>query len=155
MKDEIVTPRPGRMRTVTPIDHASAQKHSPPHLGREGEIASGPEEAQARRPAVSSRDVLLTPSDILSRLSMTSAEPAKWMRRIFGKHGVPYVQVCGQVHATEAQYQLLLERITYPPAAAVERTASTTSEVRLRQATGTSTARNSVQEQVTRMLRRT
>jgi hypothetical protein len=53
---------------------------------------------------------LLTPRDILARFSMTSTEPTKWMRRIFKKHGVPYVHACGQIRATEEQYQLLLEK---------------------------------------------
>ncbi|WP_234703186.1 hypothetical protein [Sphingobium chlorophenolicum] len=105
--------------------------------------------------APSSGERLLTPRDILSRLSMTSAEPTKWMRRIFNKHGVPYVHACGKMRATEEQYQLLLEKITCSPSAPVGRTAFTISEAQSRSATSRSSSKNSVQEQVTQMLRRT
>ena len=100
-------------------------------------------------------EFLLTPRDILSRLSMTSAEPTKWMRRIFDKYGVPYVYACGKMRATEAQYQMLLEKITCSPSVAVGRTAFTISEDQSRSATSGSTSKNSVQERVTQMLRRT
>ena len=98
---------------------------------------------------------LLTPRDIFSRLSMTSADPAKWMRRIFKKHGVLYVRACGKMRATEARYQMLLGMITYSPSVRVGRTAFTISEAQSRTVTGGSTSKNSVQERVTQMLRRT
>ena len=151
MKNDITTPLSG-MRTTSPIDRASLQRHSPPHLERESQIASDHDEAQARRRADSAGDALLTPNAILSRLSMTSAEPAKWMRRTFEKHQVPYLHICGQVRATEAQYQLLLERVSCFPAAAVEQRAS---KVERRKPISTSASRSSVHERVTQMLRRT
>lgn len=154
MKNDIATP-PNGMRKTSPIDRASLQKHPPPHLGRESKIASDHEEAQAHRPGVSSEDALLTPSDILSRLRMASAEPAKWMRRTFEKHRVPYVHLCGQVRATESQFQQLLDRVSCSPSAEVGRPASTTAKVELRKPTSTSASRSSVQERVTQMLRRT
>lgn len=77
-----------------------------------------------RAPTAGRSDTLLTPREILSRLKMTSADPTKWMRRTFAKHGVPSVHTCGKMRATEAQYQLLLERITCSPPAAVGRTAT-------------------------------
>ncbi|WP_255326250.1 hypothetical protein [Sphingobium sp. EM0848] len=86
---------------------------------------------------------------------MTSTEPTKWMRRTFDKYGVPYVHVCGKMRATEAQYQMLLEKITCSPSVAVGRTAFTISEERSRSATSKSSSKNSVQERVTQMLRRT
>ena len=95
---------------------------------------------------------LLTPSDILSRLSITSANPTKWMRRMFVKHGVPYVHACGKVRATEAQYQMLLEKITCSPSAPVGRAAFTLLGERSSSAT---MSKNSVQERVTQMLHRT
>ncbi len=143
------------MQTVSPNPPTSVKNCSTPHLWHEGETVSNLESAQAHLPAASSGAPLLTPSDILSRLSLTSAKPTKWMRRIFGKHHVPYVHVCGQIRATEAQYRLLMERITCSPCGAVERSTSTTSKRRLEEASSTSTSRNSVQERVTQMLRRT
>jgi hypothetical protein len=98
---------------------------------------------------------LLTPGDILSRLCMTSADPAKWMRRTFNKHGVPYVHACGKMRATEAQYQLLLEKITCSRPAAAGRTASTISEVRSSLAASASTSKRTIQGRVTKLLRRT
>lgn len=98
---------------------------------------------------------LLTPSDILSRLSMTSADPAKWMRRTFVKHGVPYVHACGKMRATEAQYQILLEKITCSPSVPLGRTTFTIFEEQSRSATSSSMSKSSVQERVSQMLRRT
>ena len=102
-----------------------------------------------------SGDDLLTPKDILARLRMKSTDPAKWMRRTFNKHGIPYLHVCGKLRATEEQYRLLLDKITCSPSVAVGRTAFSTSVVWSRSATSGSTSRNSVQERVTQMLRRT
>ena len=70
---------------------------------------------------------LLTPRDVLSRLNMNSTDPAKWMRRTFVKHGVPYIHACGKLRATEAQYQLLLEKITCSPSVPEGKTGSTIS----------------------------
>lgn len=101
-----------------------------------------------------SSDSLLSPRDILTRLNITSADPTKWMRRTFKKHGVPYVHTCGKMRATEAQYRLLLERMTCSPSVPAAKTASTISDIQSRLATSTSTSKGSVQERVTRMLRR-
>ncbi|WP_375196718.1 hypothetical protein [Sphingobium sp.] len=98
---------------------------------------------------------LLTPRDILSRLNMHSTDPAKWMRRTFVKHGVPYIHACGKMRATESQYQLLLEKITCSPSVPVGRTGFTIFEEQSRSATNGSSSRSSVQERVTAMLRRT
>ena len=154
MKDEIVMP-PGGVRTASPVDRVSSQKPAPPHLGHRSQIDADRDEARKHRPAISEGAALLTPNDILSRLSMTSAEPAKWMRRTFEKYRVPYVHLCGQVRATEAQYQLLLERVSCFPSAEMERAASTISMAKLRKATSTSASTGSVHERVTQMLRRT
>ena len=151
MKDEIVMP-PGGVRTASPADRVSSQKPAPPHLGHRSQIDADRDEARKHRPAISEGAALLTTNDILSRLSMTSTEPAKWMRRTFEKYRVPYVHLCGQVRATEAQYQLLLERVSCFPAAAVEKTAS---KVEWRKSVSTSASRSSVHERVTQMLRRT
>ncbi len=105
--------------------------------------------------SVGTADTLLTPQDILDLLGITSAEPAKWMRRTFTKHGVPYMHVCGQVRATQAQYRLLLDKITCSPSVPVGRTAFSTSVAKSRSATSGLTSKNSVQERVTQMLRRT
>ena len=90
-----------------------------------------------------------------SWLGMTRADPAKWMRRIFTKHGVPYVHACRKMRATEAQYQMLLEKITCSPCAHAGRTAFTTSAERSRLVTSGSKSKSSVQERVTQMLRGT
>ena len=108
-----------------------------------------------RKVNVGAADTLLTPQDILDRLRMKSAEPAKWMRRTFKKHGVPFMHACGQIRATEAQYRLLLDKITCSQSVPVGRTAFSTSVAKSRSATSESTSRNSVQERVTQMLRRT
>jgi hypothetical protein len=149
MKDKIVAQRGG---SPQPLDRASRQKHSPPHIGRDIKIAS---DHPAHRPAVSSENDLLTPSEILSRLSMTSSEPAKWMRRTFEKHQVPYVRLCGQVRATEAQYQLLLERVSCFPSVEAGQPASTTFKVGLRKATNAQASSRSVHERVMQMLLQT
>jgi hypothetical protein len=57
-------------------------------------------------------ETLLTPKDILARLAMTSTDPAKWMRRTFKKHGVPFVHVGGKLRASEAQFRLLERFLT-------------------------------------------
>lgn len=108
-----------------------------------------------RASTTASGESLLTPRDILTRLNLTSADPAKWMRRTFAKHGVPYVRASGKVRATERQYQMLLEKITYSPFATVGRTAFTISKAQSRSAISASTSKSSVQERVTRMLRHT
>jgi hypothetical protein len=108
-----------------------------------------------REAAIGTGGSLLTPRDILSRLGMTSADPAKWMRRTFTKLGVPYVHACGKTRATEAQYQLLLEKITCSPSAPVGKTVFITSVERSRSATSGSRSKSSVQERVTQMLHRT
>ena len=154
MKDEIVMP-PGGVRTASPVDRVSSQKPAPPHLGHRSEIDADRDEARKHRPAISEGAVLLTPNDILSRLSMTSAEPAKWMRRTFEKYRVPYIHLCGQVRATEAQYQLLLKSVSFSASTAAGRPASTTSKVESRKTTCASASKCSVHEQVTQMLLRT
>lgn len=108
-----------------------------------------------RTPSTGHHQPLLTPRDILSRLRMDSTDPAKWMRRTFDKHGVPYVHTCGKMRATEAQYQMLLERITCSQPVAGGRTAFSISEAQSRSATSGSSSKSSVQERVTAMLRRT
>ena len=102
-----------------------------------------------------SSEPLLSPRDILTRLNMASADPAKWMRRTFMKYGVPYVHACGKMRATEAQYLLLLEKITCSPSAAGGKTASNVSEIQSRSVTSASTSKNSIQERVKQMLHRT
>lgn len=154
MRDEIVRP-PAGMRTTSALDRASSQKHARPNLDRRSHMDADREEAQMLRPATTEGAALLTPNDILSRLSMTSAEPAKWMRRTFEKYRVPYVHLCGQVRATEAQYQLLLESVSCSPSAEVGTTVSITPHVKFGKATSASASRGSVHERVTQMLRRT
>gem|GEM_PF-5680408 len=100
-------------------------------------------------------ETLLTPKIILARLAITSTDPAKWMRRTFKKHGVPFVHACGKLRATEAQYRLLLDKITCSPSEPVGRTEYTISEARSLSVTRNSTSKNLVQERVTQMLRRT
>lgn len=46
----------------------------------------------------------LKPEAILARLGIESADPARWLRRTFKKYDVPYLQVAGQVRATEEQF---------------------------------------------------
>lgn len=153
MRDEREIPADG-MLTATPIDAVSL-KHSPRRLGRERKIASDHDGRQAHPSAISGEDGLLTPNDILSRLRMTSAEPAKWMRRTFERHQVPYIHLCGQVRATEAQYQLLLKSVSFSPSTAVGRPASTTSKVESPKTTCAAASKRSVHERVTQMLLRT
>lgn len=50
---------------------------------------------------IGSTDTLLTPHNVLDRFRMTTAEQAKWMRRAFKKHGLPFMHACGQIRPTE------------------------------------------------------
>lgn len=99
-------------------------------------------------------ETLLTPRDILIRLNMTSADPTKWMRRTFEKHDVPYVRACGKMRATEGQYQMLLEKITCSPPVLGGKKATIISKVQSLSGASESTSKSSIQERVTRMLRR-
>lgn len=122
---------------------------------RDTVCASGRAHSRLCGSSTAPHEKLLTPSDILARLSMTSADPAKWMRRTFKKHGVPYAHVCGKVRATEGQYQMLLERITSSQSVALSGKTSAISEARSLSTTSASASKSTVQERVTAMLRRT
>ena len=117
---------------------------------------AAPDGARAPPLRQSSGDAfILTPRDIAMRLQIKSADPVKWMRRLFKKHDVPFLDVCGHSRATEGQYQTLLEKMTCSPIAPVGRTESSMSADQSRSATNPSRSKSSVQEQVTQMLRRT
>lgn len=85
--------------------------------------------------------------DILARLAMTSTDPAKWMRRTFKRHDVPFVHMGGKLRASEAQFRLLMEKITCSPSEPVGRTAFTISEARSLSATRGSTSKSSVRNE--------
>jgi hypothetical protein len=140
-------PKAGATRSASPETGAS-----PPPAGiAAADGARAPPDLLGLAPG----ETLLTPKDILARLAMTSTDPAKWMRRTFKKHGVPFVHVSGKLRASEAQFRLLMEKITCSPSEPVGRTVFTISEARSLSATRSSTSKSSVQERVTQMLRRT
>lgn len=98
---------------------------------------------------------LLTPQDIAARLNIESCEVRRWMKRIFRKHGVPFVNVCGQPRATEEQFAKLMESMKCSQSDPVENTARSTSVARSRSVTSASSSQNIVQARVTAMLHRT
>lgn len=154
---------PHGVQQLGAVPRASSEDHAPiPQQSsgsapgnRDAVTASGRAHSWPRAFPSTPRERLLTPGDILSRLSMTSADPAKWMRRTFEKHGVPYVHACGKIRATEAQYLMLMDKITCSPPVALRKATSTKSEARSCSATSASTSKRSVQERVIAMLRRT
>ena len=145
----------GEMSTA-PSEHHGASQHTPsPSAANNSATASNGPRRLLCASVTAPGESLLTARDILTRLSMTSADPAKWMRRIFNKHDVPYLHAGGKVRSTEAQYRLLLERITFFPSVPDNTKASTISEFPPHSTVSASTSKSSVQERVTRMLRRT
>ena len=119
------------------------------------DVAGSARPVAASKPQQPNASSLLTPEDILARLSMRSAEPARWMRRIFRQYKIPHVRVAGQMRATEEQFQTLMEKVTCSPSVAVAKTALSIPGAQSRSATNQSSSKSSVQEQVTRMLHRT
>ena len=141
-------PKAGATRSASPKTGASP----PPSVGiAAADGARAPPDPLGLAPG----ETYLTPQIMLARLAITSTDPAKWMRRTFKKHGVPFVHVGGKLRASEAQFRLLMDKITCSPSEPVGRTAFTISEARSLSATRGSTSKSSVQERVTQMLRRT
>jgi hypothetical protein len=110
---------------------------------------------QSGTPTFGCSEALLSPDDILNQLKLTSADPTRWMRRIFRKYGVPYVLVCGKVRATQMQYHLLLDRITCSPSTNSRGNEIDKDLARSPRARGGSPSKSSVEERVTQMLGRT
>lgn len=139
---------------------AGATRSASPMTGAYPPLSVGIAAADGARAPLSALDLapgetLLSPQTILAWLAMTNTDPAKWMRRTFKKHGVPFVHVSGKLRASEDQFRLLMEKITCSPSKPVGRTRFTIPEARSLSATRGSTSKSSVQERVTQMLRRT
>lgn len=144
-------------RTAAAVSYEASKQQSSISAARNGTgvALSSDQYLHCIRPTTGSNESLLSPGDILTRLKITSADSAKWMRRIFKKHGVPYVLVCGKIRATETQYCVLLERITCSPSADTEGDEFRTHDARPHRAEGGSPSKSSVDERVTQMLGRT
>ena len=85
MTEGAKVPKPGTIRTASHKRHGAKPQRSTSHPRVGHNTVSDFEGARVHISATGSSESLLTPSDILSRLRITSADPAKWMRRTFKK----------------------------------------------------------------------
>jgi hypothetical protein len=98
---------------------------------------------------------LLTPEEIAARLQIERTDVARWMRRLFIKHQIAFIDARGNPRASEAQYLQLLKALQCSPSAHVEARTSTIFAAQSRSALNASKSQNSVREQLRRMLHRT
>ena len=92
--------------------------------------------------------VLLSPEDVVGRLQVSVANPERWVRRVCRQWAIPFVRIRGRTRLTEAQFAILVDRMTCLPCAVEVNHRRSTFVVRSGSKENGSSSQNTVRERV-------